>query len=806
MSNSRSDSGMFEAFTRELLKAGLRVRFEARGASMSPCIRDGEIVHITPVIVSKLRKDDIVLARSNNSFRVHRLVLVDQENDTFVTRGDCGQQDDPAVRGEEILGIATAKEVRVGRRVVRAKFDGLGGRLLRGAARSQYLLMKVLSSHRAERPRSSTGVRTILGLFSLLAVLFAASYSRSQVAVDATTSTAGLSPAGTFTGTFTHTTGAGANRLLIVSVAFDTTQSPGTLVDGITYNGTALTLLGTHNDAGNTRRVEMWYLLNPVSGSNLIVAVTLTVPTGGATIGAVAGATTFTGVDQTVPLSAFFSADGANGGNSQLDVPSVVNGMVFDTLATGGDQTITVPGPQVTQWNLNSGGNTASPDVQSSGSSRSGAPSVPISETFSGTSNWALGAVSINPTSADLSVTNSVPTAVFLGVQNPTYTITVKNNGPSAANNVIVKDTWAATGLTLGTVTTTSGTCTGTAPITCTLATPMAAGATVTITVPVTASAAGSYANTAVVSDSNTPPDPNTGNNSSTAVATVQSLACGTTSQATAAVTPLTGVLNTYYPGTASVAAGAKSISVGTATGAGTAIATGNLLLVIQMQDASINDSNSVSYGNGSSGQGFTALNSAGDYEFVTATGPVAAGKVPISGAGSGGGLVFAYHSAAWSTNAGQSTFQVIVVPQYTTATFNATTAPTALAWNGSTGGVLVLDTSSILTLNGATLSVDGLGFRGGAGLQLTGATGAITDYVHVAPGTYTGAAKAGTGAPKGEGIAGTPLWIESGGTYANTGSDYPSGTAGTDGSSARGAPANAGGGGTDGDPPANDE
>ena len=104
---------MFEAFTRELLKAGLCVRFEARGASMSPCIRDGEIVHITPVIVSKLRKDDIVLARSNNSFRVHRLVLVDQENDTFVTRGDCGQQDDPAVRGEEILGIATAKEVRV---------------------------------------------------------------------------------------------------------------------------------------------------------------------------------------------------------------------------------------------------------------------------------------------------------------------------------------------------------------------------------------------------------------------------------------------------------------------------------------------------------------------------------------------------------------------------------------------------------------------------------------------------------------------------------------------------------------------
>src|ERR1700685_269260 len=633
MIKSRADSETFEALCRELLNEGSSVRLEARGASMSPCIRDGEIVYITPVIVSKLRKDDIVLTRSNNSFRVHRLVFIDCQNDRFVTRGDCGQQDDPAVRGEEILGIAIAKEVRIGRKVVCAKFKGLGGQLLRAAARTQHLLMKILPTDRAEQPRSSARARTLLGVLSLFAVLFAASYSQAQVTVDATTSTAGLSPAGTFTGTFTHTTGTGTNRLLIVSVAFDITQSPGTLVDGITYNGTALTLWGTHNDAGNTRRVEMWYLLNPASGTNLTVAVTLTGPTAGATVGAVAGATTFTGVDQTVPFGAFNFADGAGGGNSQLDIPSVINGMVFDTLATGGDQTVTVPGPQVTQWNLNSGGNTASPDVQSSGSSRSGAPSVPISESFSGTSNWSLGAVSINPTSADLSVTTSVPSAVFLGVQNPTYTITVKNNGPSAANNVIVNDTWAATGLTLGTVTTTSGTCTGTAPIKCTLATPMASGATVTITVPVTASAAGSYANTAVVSDSNTPPDPNTGNNSYTAVATVQSATCATVSQAAAGING-GGLLHTYYPGTASAAAGAKSISVGTATGAGAAIATGNLLLVIQMQDASINDTNGVAYGNGYTGQGFTALNSAGDYEFVTATGPVAAGKVPISGAG----------------------------------------------------------------------------------------------------------------------------------------------------------------------------
>ena len=110
MIKSCTDSETFEALCRELLHAGSSVRFEARGASMSPCIRDGEIVYITPVIVSKLRKDDIVLTRSNNSFRVHRLVFIDCQNDRFVTRGDCGEQNDPAVRGDEIWVLLQRKK------------------------------------------------------------------------------------------------------------------------------------------------------------------------------------------------------------------------------------------------------------------------------------------------------------------------------------------------------------------------------------------------------------------------------------------------------------------------------------------------------------------------------------------------------------------------------------------------------------------------------------------------------------------------------------------------------------------------
>ena len=87
-----ADSKLFEELVCPLLEQGLSVRFQARGGSMSPAIRGGEMVEVTPVIVTKLRKDDIVLAKSNAGFRLHRIVLADPAKDLFITRGDCGQR------------------------------------------------------------------------------------------------------------------------------------------------------------------------------------------------------------------------------------------------------------------------------------------------------------------------------------------------------------------------------------------------------------------------------------------------------------------------------------------------------------------------------------------------------------------------------------------------------------------------------------------------------------------------------------------------------------------------------------------
>jgi hypothetical protein len=220
------------------------------------------------------------------------------------------------------------------------------------------------------------------------------------------------------------------------------------------------------------------------------------------------------------------------------------------------------------------------------------------------------------------------------------------------------------------------------------------------------------------------------------------------------------------------------------------------------MQDAAIDSNNDDRYGNGLGitggtggiGAGYTTANNAGRYEYVVATNAVGAGggTLNFTGVGAGNGLVYAYTNAAATGTMGQRRFQIVRVPQYTTATMGATV--TAVSWNGTTGGILAFDVAGDLALGSTTANVNGLGFRGGAGLQLAGGGAASNnDYRNTAAQNVHGI--------KGEGIAGTPEDVLDGGVNVDVGPQgYPNGDY------ARGAPANAGGGGTDGNPGANDE
>jgi hypothetical protein len=253
---------------------------------------------------------------------------------------------------------------------------------------------------------------------------------------------------------------------------------------------------------------------------------------------------------------------------------------------------------------------------------------------------------------------------------------------------------------------------------------------------------------------------------------------------------------NTYYPGLNNpLNAGASSITLGAASSGTTPIASGDLLLLIQMQGGQINSTNDNSYGDGVAG-GLSAgyLNNSellvGNMEYVVATSavPLAGGTLSILNP-----TTKNYKSAAFGTD-GQYRFQVIRVGVYYDLTLGGTI--TAQAWNGSTGGVVILNVTNNLNFSGQTITAARAGFRGGAGRQLSGGTGGLsTDQVTLSTNNFN--------ASKGEGLAGTPRYINDNGTLLDNGAANE-GYAG--GSFASGAPGNAGGGGTDGRPSANDQ
>jgi len=266
----------------------------------------------------------------------------------------------------------------------------------------------------------------------------------------------------------------------------------------------------------------------------------------------------------------------------------------------------------------------------------------------------------------------------------------------------------------------------------------------------------------------------------------------------------LAGTVNTYFPGTSATASATNPITLGTSRGAATAIASGDLLIIIQMQDAIINSANSADYGDGpggNTGAGATSNGQSGLYEYIVATSavPVGGGTLNFIGVGAGGGLINVYSNAAATATQGQCRYQIVRVPQYSSATMSGTV--TCSAWDGTSGGIVAFDVAGTLTLGGQTVSVAGLGFRGGGARQLNGTAAAgfvDTDHRNVAPPAGT----VGTHGSKGEGTAGTPRYVYTTAGVINdlTTEGYPNGSFG------RGAPGNAGGGGSDGNVVTNDQ
>ena len=262
---------------------------------------------------------------------------------------------------------------------------------------------------------------------------------------------------------------------------------------------------------------------------------------------------------------------------------------------------------------------------------------------------------------------------------------------------------------------------------------------------------------------------------------------------------PSAGVVNLYVaaPTGVSLAAGQRTLPLGETRGEGQ-LRRGDLVLLVQMQGADIQVSNTPAYGgDGEQGRGWHRL-LAGHFELLRVD-RVDDDRLIIRGTGEDGGLEYDYlwRDPQASDDQGQARWQLVRMPQYQSLILDDDLR--ALPWDGASGGVLALDVRGELKLAGHRLDAAGSGFRGAAALAFDGALGDAADWHYRAPARAELAAAYGQHAGKGEGLAGTPRWLFQDQTVLDSrpqadrrgNSDgYPGG------SMARGAPANAGGGG----------
>lgn len=152
----------------------------------------------------------------------------------------------------------------------------------------------------------------------------------------------------------------------------------------------------------------------------------------------------------------------------------------------------------------------------------------------------------------------------------------------------------------------------------------------------------------------------------------------------------------------------------------------GDTVLIMQMKGASIDSSNTASFGT------INNYNNAGNYEFNYVKGVT-------------GNVIEFLDSLTRSYDIPAGKVQLIRVPYYKTANVNSLL--TCLPWDGNKGGVLVLNASDTVNLH-ANIDVSGKGFSGGKSIN-TGITKLMCFY-----NDYFYPANSVTAAAKGEGIA----------------------------------------------------
>jgi|GEM_PF-1623445 len=184
--------------------------------------------------------------------------------------------------------------------------------------------------------------------------------------------------------TLSHTV-AGTNKLLIVGVSV----SDNTDVISITYSGQSLTRIRFDEVLSTDRRSELWYLVNPPSGTANVVVTLNQVET------VIIGAISFTNVYQSSPINANNGATDPTGVThpSVSLTTTVDNALIVDVVSTV-QGSMTSSTSQIERWDLIR--------AQLAGSGSTNQTTTANTYTMSWTNNggldqWAMSAAAIRP-------------------------------------------------------------------------------------------------------------------------------------------------------------------------------------------------------------------------------------------------------------------------------------------------------------------------------------------------------------------------------------------------------------------------
>ncbi len=187
----------------------------------------------------------------------------------------------------------------------------------------------------------------------------------------------------------------------------------------------------------------------------------------------------------------------------------------------------------------------------------------------------------------------------------------------------------------------------------------------------------------------------------------------------------ISGIVNTYYKVTDYVPAynGVRVLNV-------TGLSSGDHVMIIQMKGATIDESNSSSFGN------INSIGDAGKYEFATICGflndTVIFERVLLNN------YDYTKH------------VQLVRIPVYNNVTITGTVRAQEWDSTAGTGGVVAIEATGTITMN-AGISADSAGFKGGPlFINTTNRCGAVSNWYY----SFTQSSNPNLGgAPKGEGI-----------------------------------------------------